>query len=53
METRLWAGRLDTQASIPPKGVVVRFKVRHSAVVEDANLQRRGSVLLGECLLRF
>jgi hypothetical protein len=37
----------------PPKGVVVRFKVPHSAVVEDANLQRHGAVLLGECPLRF
>jgi hypothetical protein len=48
METRLWAGRLDTQTSIPPKGVVVRFKVPYSVVVENANLQRRGPVSLGE-----
>jgi hypothetical protein len=49
----LWAGRLDTQTSIPPKDVVVRFQVPHGAVFEDANLQRRGAVLLGEWLLRF
>jgi len=46
-EARLRAGRLDTQTSIPPKDMVVRFKVPHIVVVEDANLQRRGPVSLG------
>jgi len=46
METRLRAGRLDTQTSITPKDVVVRFKVPH-VVVEDDNLQRLGPASLG------